>query len=48
MKELKVGDNVTNGIYNGVITVIGSYYCIIKHKGGVSKVKVKDLQLIDL
>ena len=48
MKELKVGDNVTNGIYKGVITVMGSYYCVIRHKGGIAKVRIKDLQLIDL
>ena len=48
LNELRIGNFVHGSPYNGKITVFNNNQCVIKHKGGIAKFVIEDLQIIPL
>lgn len=46
--ELRIGNYATDNIQTGVITVFNNEACVLKHKSGIVKCKVSDLNPIEL
>jgi len=47
-KELRMGNLVHGNPYNGLITVFSNNKCVIKHKSGIARFLIEDLEPIPL
>lgn len=46
--ELRIGNYVNSNPFNGIITVFHNDKCVVKHKSGIVKCLIDDLQPIQL
>lgn len=47
-RELRIGNYATDSIETGAITVFNNDACVLKHKSGIVKCRISDLQPIPL
>lgn len=46
--ELRIGNLVHGSRYNGIVTVLNKNACVLKHKSGIARLKIEDLEPIPL